>query len=85
MTLEGWEYTLCERTLPGTPDPERRLLVTVRGGLGWAGLGWAGLGWAGLGGLGWVRCWALLEGQGGGEAVQEVGSAVLEGAALPTV
>lgn len=26
---QGWEYTVCERTLPGTPDPERRLLVTV--------------------------------------------------------
>lgn len=29
VTLEGWEFTLCERTLPGTPDPERKLLVTV--------------------------------------------------------
>ncbi|KAL4458373.1 hypothetical protein ABPG75_013238 [Micractinium tetrahymenae] len=28
-TLEGWEYTVCERTLPGTPDPDRRLLVTL--------------------------------------------------------
>lgn len=26
----GWEYTLCERTLPGPADPDRRLLVTVR-------------------------------------------------------
>lgn len=30
VTLNGWEYTVCERTLPGTPDPERKLLVTVR-------------------------------------------------------
>ncbi len=28
-TLDGWEYTVCERQLPGTPDPERKLLVTV--------------------------------------------------------
>ena len=28
---DGWEYTVCERTLPGAPDPERRLLVTVSG------------------------------------------------------
>lgn len=33
-TLEGWEYTLCERTLPGAPDPQRRLLVTVSGWVG---------------------------------------------------
>lgn len=26
---DGWEYTVCERQLPGAPDPERRLLVTV--------------------------------------------------------
>ena len=26
---DGWEYTVCERQLPGVPDPERRLLVTV--------------------------------------------------------
>lgn len=30
-TLDGWEYTMCERQLPGIPDPERKLLVTVRG------------------------------------------------------
>jgi hypothetical protein len=30
VTLNGWEYTVCERTLPGTPDPDRKLLVTVR-------------------------------------------------------
>jgi hypothetical protein len=26
---DGWEYTVCERQLPGAPDPERRLLVTL--------------------------------------------------------
>jgi hypothetical protein len=30
-TLGGWEHTVCERALPGTPDPQRRLLVTVSG------------------------------------------------------
>lgn len=28
-TLDGWEYTVCERSLPGAPDPARRLLVTL--------------------------------------------------------
>lgn len=32
-TLDGWEYTVCERQLPGTPDPERKLLVTVSAGV----------------------------------------------------
>lgn len=29
VTMDGWEYTLCERQLPGAPDPERKLLVTL--------------------------------------------------------